>query len=730
VLTLFRWSDLVVAGSKGIGFYDHRKITKMPQMIDALQGISFKQVTSTESGDASSNTSTINILAVSEVGQLYFVEGKRSHSDKTIQFECSGLPIRSDVRLIVARFSGLLDASEVCYAGSGSNEIGHLYRDKTTGSWTSTRISVLSEQKSTSYKAYLTSIHLKNAAGTAVPPGYPVQISSPTPVLVTVNGRSSCIYRTPIEIAADSSGKILITTPATDALCSPIFTLSLLKYNAADSAAGYQLATNQRIINQLGSQAPNSEELKNARDINGNLLFDPVSDFSGAAKVMASFKDLSQSIGGEGNSDINFRNSWEVDDTGKLKQIGQDWMTETFEQVGKVLGDVVECLKSVVKGAVKFGILVVKGAAKLLIKIGGKRMEVILDSIGSLVTGILGAAASLLGSTVKGLLELFGLWPDPTFMKETQQVLADITSTLMSKAILFIDVNESTLEMAAEKLAERARAFVKDTRPKIATSTDKGKDSTLSKILNNPIVQALLKYNPLQWVIEAIEEETSIKLNGFSLPNLRPLLEIFTDILPNLFDAQLQNLQRFIEDVKAKYKLIKEDSSKAFDYLMELMGNLLWTAFDAVKELIFAIYRIIGAVLKQFKIIIEFAMKIPFVSKLFEQETGLDFSIVNIFTYALAFVSCMGRTKNPAVGLRKALKFLQSFTEQDLDIKSKLGWVEPANDFEAQLQAQTQIQKSGEFSMRARDVPEKPSFGLMANEPDNEVRKPNCLHET
>lgn len=105
-----RYTDLVVAGSKGIGFYNCAKIDKEPTVVDALQGISFKQVVCSEFGAVGKPQSIINTLAVSDDGNLYFVEGSRTYKGNTIKLECSGIPIRFDANMISAQFSGAMDA--------------------------------------------------------------------------------------------------------------------------------------------------------------------------------------------------------------------------------------------------------------------------------------------------------------------------------------------------------------------------------------------------------------------------------------------------------------------------------------------------------------------------------------------------------------------------------------------------------------------------------------------
>jgi hypothetical protein len=344
-------------------------------------------------------------------------------------------------------------------------------------------------------------------------------------------------------------------------LPAPAFTVSLPKYNTATKSSSssslpkYDLYTNQRVIWLLKNNAPTAEDLKNARNANGKPVFDPSSDFSAAASLMGSFKDMSLSIEEDGGA-CNLQKSWTVDENGNPKEDGDDkkgWFEEIVDKTGKFLGDVVQFLKTAVKGVVKLGIVAAKGVVKLLIKVGGKPMEFFLTTLGELVTGVLSAVGHLLKSSFKGLLELFGLWPDEMFVQDTHEVQSGVVSAMLSTADMFIQANMSTLEMVADKLAEQARSVVKDTRPGKVQGANQGRpsrDHPLMKILNNPIVEALLRFNPIAWIAEAIQEEVDIE--GLDLPNFGPLISIFTKALPELVVKQLENLALFFEDLSGK----------------------------------------------------------------------------------------------------------------------------------------------------------------------------------
>jgi hypothetical protein len=263
------------------------------------------------------------------------------------------------------------------------------------------------------------------------------------------------------------------------------------------------------------------------------------------------------------------------------------------------------------------------------------------------------------------------------------------------------------------------------------------------KILNNPIVEALLRFNPIAWIAEAIQEEVDIE--GLDLPDFGPLISIFTKALPDLVVKQLENLALFFEDLSGKCGKFLKDKGKVLDIFLEVVGSAFWTLFDGFKEIVFALYKVAGAVIGQLRILLEYRIKIPFLSKAFEDETGLPFTLVNLATYVMAFVLCLGQKTNPADKLRPVLNYMRSFKKENMDMKAVLGWTmtneeitsnekiatnenneddsqeSAQKDFQAQLQQHGLAQRTGKLNFQDQKPSETPSFGLMSGESDHNV---------
>lgn len=118
---------------------------------------------------------------------------------------------------------------------------------------------------------------------------------------------------------------------------------------------------------------------------------------------------------------------------------------------------------------------------------------------------------------------------------------------------------------------------------------------------------------------------------------------------------------------------------------------------------------------------------------------------MNLATYVMSFVLCLGQKINPADKLRPVLNYMRSFKKENMDLKAVLGWTttnentttnekittnknneddsqESAhNDFQAQLQQQGLAQRTGRLKFQDQKPPENPSLGLMSGESDNNV---------
>ena len=128
-------TDLFVAASKGLGFYNFTSITNPLQII--LPDINFKKVVSAEAIESleTSTQTNLTIFAVSEHDELYYIEGTRQIQTNVIQFQASGIPIRTDVDRISAQYNKKVNASEIIYVGNAVNEVRHLWKDPVTMLW-------------------------------------------------------------------------------------------------------------------------------------------------------------------------------------------------------------------------------------------------------------------------------------------------------------------------------------------------------------------------------------------------------------------------------------------------------------------------------------------------------------------------------------------------------------------------------------------------------------------
>ncbi len=125
--------------------------------------------------------------------------------------------------------------------------------------------------------------------------------------------------------------------------------------------------------------------------------------------------------------------------------------------------------------------------------------------------------------------------------------------------------------------------------------------------------------------------------------------------------------------MSAKCGKFPKGKGKVLEIFLEVIDIAFWTLFDGFKEIVFALYKIAGAVVEQLRILLVYRIKIPFLSKAFEDETGLPFTLVNLATYAMSFVLYPGQKMNPSDKLRSVLNHMRSFKKENMDMKAVLG---------------------------------------------------------
>ncbi|ORX98814.1 hypothetical protein BCR34DRAFT_628299 [Clohesyomyces aquaticus] len=229
-------TDLWTATEDGIGYVNHMNLGEAPERL--LPGIGFSKVFAVESRP-NAEASKLLIYALSFHAELYIIEGRRPVGNKrSVHFETSQLPIRSNIRTIAGTINHDTSASEI--------------------------------------------------VGAPVPGGFQVRLTSAA-CLAYVNDRTFSLDQRPQTVSTDQFGRLQIVIPASGGLGAAPIGLQFLPDSSETRVFYIQPA--QRVLNALSS-LKTGDDLKNAKTSDGRSLFSspedhPQENFDQVAQVFA-----------------------------------------------------------------------------------------------------------------------------------------------------------------------------------------------------------------------------------------------------------------------------------------------------------------------------------------------------------------------------------------------------------------------------------------------------------
>lgn len=161
-----------------------------------------------------------------------------------------------------------------------------------------------------------------------------------------------------------------------------------------------------------------------------------------------------------------------------------------------------------------------------------------------------------------------------------------------------------------------------------------------SWVFHNPIAQKLMEYNPLAFATRAAEEGISEALDelgaDFKLPSfdLEPVLATINKFIEKEGD-QLQKFMKLLSEIVPK---IIETPSKALDILGEIAAGGLWTLLEAARNLVVDLMELVMASLDVVLKLINQVIKLDWISDLWDDFTGVPFTMLNLFTWPVAAI--------------------------------------------------------------------------------------------
>jgi len=202
----------------------------------------------------------------------------------------------------------------------------------------------------------------------------------------------------------------------------------------------------------------------------------------------------------------------------------------------------------------------------------------------------------------------------------------------------FLTVNRSSLESlftdAEEVLFGSLEKFREPDTPRQETAAER----LVKRILNSPIVKLILKYNPLQWILEGMGEGLSEAFSDSLLPDIKPLaeavgatvdelLEVFLTAFGQIVDALIQSGTDLLQNPSEMLRIIVTAVKKTFRTVFHATRDAVLVAVDCIIRMVHAIPALLSA-----------TWTIPGLTDLWKDWTDQDFSIINFLTYGPAVI--------------------------------------------------------------------------------------------
>ncbi|KAL0945253.1 hypothetical protein HGRIS_000763 [Hohenbuehelia grisea] len=636
-------TDLFMATERGILYFSRYNPGAPPLVL--LENIAFKQVVAAAYG------SQILVFGVSDQRELYYLERNR---ETDTHFTHSGFPIRAGVEMLSVAYNVTAGATEVMYVETKRRTIKHLWRDPASFMWQEAPLTTLAPKgdvpktlKTRSYPAYVTSITVVNeTTGESLGAGYELAVTSDL-VYVTINDNTYSLTKRQTHVKTDSSGRVTIIQEANDTLNSPVYSLHL---SSSTESVEIPVHPAQRVIQQLCKYST-VESLSNAKTTDGRKVqfgAGASSNFEATASLLGQFGPLLKTIDpalgeqlvptcdGISTSDII---SLEIDAiTRSVRQCIPSWLEKAVSGAVRHFGDIWESIKCGLKTAFKFAVKVAGAVAKVFISIAGKVYSFLADTVAPLLRSFAGVLKDTLGVDINGLLDWLGFNLDWENVRKTQKHLTEFGTNLLTLMSDFFVINRSVFEENITVARRVLSEYVKDTRIPLTVPGKPKEPNPLVKLLgwifNNPIVQWILKHNPLTWLMN---EAADIVGDDIRLPDISPLASIFTDLLPDLFVDQLDLLTQFGKSVVSVIIRLVAGEIDFGGAMTELLGDTFWSVFDSVTGIATTIFDALG---KFFAALFNFftqEINMPFITDTWVAFTRQPFTVMNALTLLPAF---------------------------------------------------------------------------------------------
>ncbi|KAL8835441.1 MAG: hypothetical protein Q9170_003318 [Blastenia crenularia] len=637
------FTDLALACEKGVCFLDHQRPTEAPQQVEGLPDTLFTQVVCSELVSSVDTTATaITMFAISGRGELYFIEGKREWATGTITLKSSGLPIRTNVTRVSCQYNAKLDSSELIYAGAGDSQVSHLLRDPVTKCWSDDIIRFPVPKTITRYRAFVTTLSVKSTAGRALG-GFSIGVQSQS-AIVLINDRSYALSNSSIEVMSNSQGQLVIVAASMDSLDAPTYTFVVTngKISHAETVHG-----GQRVMNIL-SQIKGDNAVSDAKTSTGAAVFSS-SDIKGKE---GDFKESTQFLGEFPSMVKAVSDKFGDNDPGRDIEFGKDdqsnsatvsarsasWLSDSLTDVTDFLGDALEFARNAIKRVFKVIFKVVAKGLKLVLKLAGKVISFVVQAVGPFIKAIGTFLKEKLGIDVGKLFQWLGLTWDNEKTQANQAILKKSIHQILVLPQQFLASNSNNLDAWFRRLERDLAPVIGDRTPlSVGAAKDPNgqlKNSPLSWLLDNPLINFIKKLIPLSIITEAFTESFGEEFgDDFEVPNLAHFAQQAAEALSEIFKKELDVLLDLIQRLWSRIENVARDPAKVLENLKGAFQDIAHALFDTVENVVKGVWQFLTEMFGLVVTFIEGVWKIPLVTDFYEWFTDQEFSILNAVTY-------------------------------------------------------------------------------------------------
>lgn len=323
-----------------------------------------------------------------------------------------------------------------------------------------------------------------------------------------------------------------------------------------------------------------------------------------------------------------------------------DTVGNVIEEVTNAAGDAIECIKEgltqMTEIFVNFVMELAGPVCVMLFQAAGKVFSIKIPGVGPLLGTVFGVLKDILKAALPKLYNFLRLLFDGETTRRVQKVFHRFVTSTMDSTEKFCKSSAHHMSGLLEDFHTSVKNFIPDER---AQSSDPAVDRFISKakgVMNNPIVKTLLDLNPMTWLAEGVTRgvSRSLDFDEIEIPSVGPEFDlaaaVFNGADSRIVEGLLGTVFSTVSSLASNGELPNPEQMK--QSLLNCFGGLLHSLIETGKDILIKFLEALSGMIISMKDYLMGEWKIPGLTNLWEDLTGLKFTILNFVTYILAVV--------------------------------------------------------------------------------------------